>query len=404
MKNLLQPEQFPYTTPTGWEYDSGDYPRGAALAMDIAGYDELRARAGGEARARRAAWASGISFFTEAVGRRAAQAHGHPRARHGRRRRACGSTRPARPCSASPCQTQGQGHETTFAQIVAERARHRPGRRRGRCTATPTRRRSAWAPTAPGPRRCPARPRPWSPRKVRERARLVAAAMLEVSPDDLEWADGRWQVTRRPGAGQTHRRDRHGRALEPGAARRGRGPPGRGRRLQPAEPDLSRSAPTSASSTWTPAPAQVDGPPVHRRGRLRGADQPDDRRGPDPRRPGRRDRHGADAGRSRSTRTATASAARSWTTCCRRRWSARPGSSATTVTPSPHHPIGAKGIGESATVGSPAAVVNAVIDALRAVRRAARRHAADPGQRVVRHPGPPAADRPGADVSRAPWR
>ncbi|MGZ8617802.1 MAG: molybdopterin cofactor-binding domain-containing protein, partial [Actinomycetota bacterium] len=36
-----------------------------------------------------------------------------------------------------------------------------------------------------------------------------------------------------------------------------------------------------------------------------------------------------------------------------------------TVTPSPHHPIGAKGVGESPTVGSPAAYVNAVIDALR---------------------------------------
>ncbi len=35
-----------------------------------------------------------------------------------------------------------------------------------------------------------------------------------------------------------------------------------------------------------------------------------------------------------------------------------------TVTPCPHHPIGAKGVGESATVGSPAAVVNAVMDAL----------------------------------------
>jgi carbon-monoxide dehydrogenase large subunit len=35
-----------------------------------------------------------------------------------------------------------------------------------------------------------------------------------------------------------------------------------------------------------------------------------------------------------------------------------------TVTPSPHHPLGAKGVGESATVGSPAAFVNAVIDAL----------------------------------------
>jgi carbon-monoxide dehydrogenase large subunit len=37
---------------------------------------------------------------------------------------------------------------------------------------------------------------------------------------------------------------------------------------------------------------------------------------------------------------------------------------ASTVTPSPHHPIGAKGVGESPNVGSPAAFVNAVVDAL----------------------------------------
>jgi carbon-monoxide dehydrogenase large subunit len=35
-----------------------------------------------------------------------------------------------------------------------------------------------------------------------------------------------------------------------------------------------------------------------------------------------------------------------------------------TVTPSPHHPLGAKGVGESATVGAPPAVANAVVDAL----------------------------------------
>ena len=35
-----------------------------------------------------------------------------------------------------------------------------------------------------------------------------------------------------------------------------------------------------------------------------------------------------------------------------------------TVTPSPHHPLGAKGVGESATVGSPPAIVNAILDAL----------------------------------------
>ena len=37
---------------------------------------------------------------------------------------------------------------------------------------------------------------------------------------------------------------------------------------------------------------------------------------------------------------------------------------AKTVTPSPHHPIGAKGVGESATVGAPPAIANAVVDAL----------------------------------------
>jgi carbon-monoxide dehydrogenase large subunit len=36
-----------------------------------------------------------------------------------------------------------------------------------------------------------------------------------------------------------------------------------------------------------------------------------------------------------------------------------------TVTPSPHHPLGAKGVGESATVGAPAAIANAVADAVR---------------------------------------
>jgi carbon-monoxide dehydrogenase large subunit len=35
-----------------------------------------------------------------------------------------------------------------------------------------------------------------------------------------------------------------------------------------------------------------------------------------------------------------------------------------TITPSPHHPLGAKGVGESATVGAPVAIVNAVVDAL----------------------------------------
>ncbi len=34
------------------------------------------------------------------------------------------------------------------------------------------------------------------------------------------------------------------------------------------------------------------------------------------------------------------------------------------MTPSPHHPIGAKGVGESPTVGAPPAIVNAIVDAV----------------------------------------
>ena len=35
-----------------------------------------------------------------------------------------------------------------------------------------------------------------------------------------------------------------------------------------------------------------------------------------------------------------------------------------TITPSPHHPLGAKGVGESPTVGAPPAIANAIVDAL----------------------------------------
>ena len=98
-------------------------------------------------------------------------------------------------------QTQGQGHETTFAQIVAAELGISPTTWRW-CTATPTGRRSGWAlwftftPVSGAAAAMVAR-------KVRERARVVAAAMLEAAPEDLEWAAGRWQVRGDPGKGKT---------------------------------------------------------------------------------------------------------------------------------------------------------------------------------------------------------
>jgi len=41
-RNLIQPADFPYRTPTGGYYDSGDYPKTLRMALDMAKYDELR--------------------------------------------------------------------------------------------------------------------------------------------------------------------------------------------------------------------------------------------------------------------------------------------------------------------------------------------------------------------------
>jgi carbon-monoxide dehydrogenase large subunit len=191
MKNLLRPEQFPYTCATGWEYDSGDYPRALQVAMDIAGYPELR-REQAEKRARGEHMGIGLSFFTEGVG---AGPRGHMDILG--LGMADGADLRVHPTGKAvlgiSCQTQGQGHETTFAQIVAQELGmscddvevvH------GDTDRTPF-----------GLGTYGSRSTPVSgaaavivARKVRERARIVASAMLEVSPADLEWEDGRWQV------------------------------------------------------------------------------------------------------------------------------------------------------------------------------------------------------------------
>ena len=118
MRSFIAPEQFPYETTTGWTYDSGDYAKTMRVAMDIAGYDDLR-REQEEKRARGELMGIGVAFFTEGVG-------AGPR-KHmdilglamndGADLRVHPSGKAVVSISA---QTQGQGHETTFAQIVAE--------------------------------------------------------------------------------------------------------------------------------------------------------------------------------------------------------------------------------------------------------------------------------------------
>ena len=118
MENFIQPEQFPYKTPTGWSYDSGNYPAALQKAMDMIDYAGLRQEQA-EKRATGELMGIGISSFTEIVG--AGPSHDFDiiglKMNDGCEIRVHPT---GKVLARIASQTQGQGHETTYAQIIAE--------------------------------------------------------------------------------------------------------------------------------------------------------------------------------------------------------------------------------------------------------------------------------------------
>ncbi|HEX4692139.1 MAG TPA: aerobic carbon-monoxide dehydrogenase large subunit [Solirubrobacteraceae bacterium] len=200
LKNFIRPEQFPYETRTGWVYDSGEYEKTMREAMRIAGYDELR-REQAAKRERGEYMGIGVSFFTETVGagpRKTMDIAGLGMA-DGAELRVHPTGKAVLRISVK---TQGQGHETTFAQIVAEELGIPPEDVEvvhGDTDQTP------FGLGTYGSRSTPVSGAATAmvSRKIRDKARLIAGAALEVSPDDLEWEKGRWFVKGDPEKGQT---------------------------------------------------------------------------------------------------------------------------------------------------------------------------------------------------------
>jgi carbon-monoxide dehydrogenase large subunit len=360
MRNLLRPEQFPYRCQTGWVYDSGDYPRTLRLAMDMAGYEDLR-KEQAALRADGKLMGIGVSFFTEAVGagpRKHMDILGLGMADGAELRIHPTGTAVLR----ISVQTQGQGHETTFAQIVAEELGLSPDDVEvvhGDTDATP------FGLGTYGSRSTPVSGAATAlvARKVRDRARIVASVMLEVDPADLEWEPGRWFVRGDPDSGRTLAEI----AL---AAHSGLELP------DGIEGQLDASCVYNPPNLTFPFGAYicvVDVDPGTGKVSVRRFIAVDDcgvRINPmiveGQVHGGLADGIGmalmeviafdADGnclgGSFMDYLLPTSLECPAWEL-------------GQTVTPSPHHPIGAKGVGESATVGSPPAVVNAVIDALR---------------------------------------
>jgi carbon-monoxide dehydrogenase large subunit len=119
-RNLIPRDAYPFTSAAGFVYDSGDYPKALEMALELAGYERLK-RERDEARVRGRLLGVGISCYTEYTGMGSATYRQRgmvevpgPEAAH---------------VSVDPNGTvrcllsfssQGQGHATTAGQIVAD--------------------------------------------------------------------------------------------------------------------------------------------------------------------------------------------------------------------------------------------------------------------------------------------
>lgn len=199
--NFIKKDQFPYQSALGWEYDSGDYHTAWDQALKAVDYDSLRTEQAAQVDAfkrgeTRKLMGIGLSFFTEIVG-----------------------AGPVKNCDIlgmgmfDSCEirihptgsaiarlgtiSQGQGHATTFAQILAteigisadsitieegdtDTAPYGLGTYGSRSTPV------AGAATA------------MAGRKIRAKAQMIAAYLLEVHDDDVEFDVDRFAVKGAP--------------------------------------------------------------------------------------------------------------------------------------------------------------------------------------------------------------
>jgi carbon-monoxide dehydrogenase large subunit len=194
-RNWIKHEEFPYTTIAGLTYDSGNYEAATAAARSLFHYDDLRK----EQSERNAAGAPvrlgiGVSTYTEMCGLAPSRVLGSLRYAAGGWEYASIRILPTGKVEVvTGASAHGQGHETAWSQIVADqlgvpfedvRVLHGDTQIAPKGMDTYGSRSLTVGGTA----------LVMACGKVREKARAIAASMLEVSPDDLEWTAGRWSV------------------------------------------------------------------------------------------------------------------------------------------------------------------------------------------------------------------
>jgi carbon-monoxide dehydrogenase large subunit len=357
LKNFVTKEQMPYPSPLGFVYDSGDYELTLRKALATIGYDDLR-KEQAEKRARGELMGIGISTFTEVVGAGpskhfdimgikmfdSAEIRIHP----------TGSA-----ILRAGTKSQGQGHETTWAQIAAEELGLDPQNIMVEEGDTDT------APYGLGTYASRSTPVAGAAialagRRIRDKAKKIAAHLLEANEADIEWADYKFKVKGIPERSVTMQECAFAAYTNP---------------APDSEPGLEATYYYDPPNLTFPYGAYIAVVDVDREtgfvkvrrflaiddcgtvinpmvveGQIHGGltegfaiafmqeisyDESGNHQQPN----------------FTEYLIPTSLETPAWET-------------GNTVTPSPHHPIGAKGVGESPNVGSPAAFVNAVMDAL----------------------------------------
>jgi carbon-monoxide dehydrogenase large subunit len=355
--NFIRPDQFPYKSATGFEYDSGDYEKALDLALEMLGYEDLR-REQAEAREQGKLVGIGLASFTEVVGAGKGSEYqiAGMRMNDGAELRIHPTGKAVLKLSVK---SQGQGHETTFAQIVAEELGLQPEDvevQEGDTDNTPYGLGTYASRSTPVSGAATA----MVSRRIRKKAQKIAAHLLEASEDDLEWANGTFSVKGAPEKSTT--------IQDIAFAAYTNVPDGMEDGLEGVyyydPPNMTYPFGTYA------VVVEVDrGTGAWKVKRVVAVDDCGVRINPmivEGQIHGGLTEGFAIAAMELITfdEDGNCIGANFMDYLLPTAWETPAFELGETVTPSPHHPIGAKGIGESATVGSPAAFVNAVVDAL----------------------------------------
>ncbi len=348
LRHAVPPEAFPYRNALGFVYDSGNYPQALQRLRDLLEYDRWREEQK-RARSEGRLLGVGVSLYVERAASQVWESAAVVVQPTGRVVVRTGSV------------PHGQGHETAFAQIAADELQVHPDQvvveygdtdLLGRSIGTFGSR----SVTVGGSALVVAA------RKVADKARRIAAHLLEAAPEDLQWQDGRFwvrglperAVTWREVASAAYQPHRLPPDLEMGleatgyfAIPRPVFPYGAYGAVVEVDPDSGEVqvrklvAVDDAGRVVNPllAEGQVSGSVVQAIGQVF---RESFEYGPD--------------GQPRAATLAEYGLPRAV--------HAPPLVSEFLQTPSPLNPLGAKGIGEAGTIGAPPALANAVLDAL----------------------------------------